>query len=211
MAGMLKHGPKILGALVLGAVGLFLSYFILELFSETFPEYAYRPGPDPATHPGLASTPTTHSVPALAPIASTPPAEAPPATPVRPPAASTATPLPVQESATTMPPPEPTPEVRPPSATATPPQDAPHGSDPPAPPAVSQGRPEFRVQAGAYKQRESADAVIRQLRANGYTVTLVEGALLRVWVGPAMSRTGAEQLAATLRSKGFETFLSPVQ
>ncbi|HET9001165.1 MAG TPA: SPOR domain-containing protein [bacterium] len=105
----------------------------------------------------------------------------------------------------------PAPVVTPSSTIGTPPQNAHHGSDTSAPLAVSLGRPEFHVQAGAFKQRESADAVIRQLRANGYTVTLVEGALLRVWVGPAMSRTGAEQLAATLRSKGFETFLSPVQ
>ncbi len=241
---MRKHGPKILGVLVLGAVGVFLSYFILELFSETFPEYPYRPDLDTPPNPGLASTPTTHRVPSLGQIASTPPAEAPPATPMRPPAPptptplpvqesatiaptppaevppatpvrpaalSTPTPLPVQESATTVPLPAPTPGVGAPSATATSQRNAHHGSDPPAPPAVSLGRPEYRVQAGAFKQRESADAVTRQLRANGYTVTLVEGALLRVWVGPAMSRTAAEQLAASLRSNGFEVFLSPVR
>ena len=211
MVGMLKHGPKILGVLVLGAVGVFLSYFILELFSATFPEYAYRPSPDTPSDPGMASTPRSHSLPPLGPVAPTPPAEAPPASPVSPAAPSTATPLPIRESATTVPLPVPTPGVGAPNATPMPQRNVPHGSDPPAPPAVSLGRPEFHVQAGAFKQRESADAVIRQLRANGYTVTLVDGALLRVWVGPAMSRTGAEQLAATLRSNGFEVFLSPVR
>jgi cell division septation protein DedD len=208
---MREHGPKIVGVLVLGAVGVFLSYFILELFSATFPEYAYRTHPDTPPNPSLASTPTTHSVPSLGQIASTPPAEAPPATPVRPSPLSTPTPLLVQESATTVPLPVPTPGVGAPSATATPQRSTHHASDPPASPAVSLGRPEYRVQAGAFKQREFADAVSRQLRANGYMVTLVEGALLRVWVGPAMSRTDAEHLAASLRSNGFEAFLSPVR
>jgi cell division septation protein DedD len=73
------------------------------------------------------------------------------------------------------------------------------------------GRPEFHVQAGAYAHREFADDLGRRLRANGYTVTLGEGPLTRVWVGAAMSREAAQRLAADLRLKGFEASLSPVQ
>ncbi len=77
--------------------------------------------------------------------------------------------------------------------------------------AVPVGRPEFHVQAGAFKNREYADDLVRQLRSNGYTVTLVEGPLFHVWVGPPMSRAAAERLASNLRANGFETTLSPVQ
>jgi cell division septation protein DedD len=80
-----------------------------------------------------------------------------------------------------------------------------------APAATPLGRPEFHVQAGAFKNRENADDLIRQLRANGYTVTLVEGPLYRVWVGPAMSRAAAERFAANLQANGFEAALSPIR
>jgi cell division septation protein DedD len=52
---------------------------------------------------------------------------------------------------------------------------------------------------------------MQELRARGYTVTLVEESLLRVWVGPAMSRAAAERLAANLRSMGFEAILNPIR
>jgi cell division septation protein DedD len=84
---------------------------------------------------------------------------------------------------------------------------APH----PAAPAAVAGRPEFHVQAGAFRQRKYADELVQQLRARGYAATMVEGPLFRVRVGPAMNRAAAEQLAATLRSKGFEAMLTPVQ
>jgi cell division septation protein DedD len=82
---------------------------------------------------------------------------------------------------------------------------------PAAPSVVPVGRPEFRVQAGAFRQRAYADALVQQLRAKGYTVTVVGGPLLRVWVGPTMSRAAAERLAANLRSNGFEGVIKPVQ
>ncbi len=82
---------------------------------------------------------------------------------------------------------------------------------PPARAAPPVARPEFHVQAGAFKSREYADDLIRQLRANGYTVTRVDGPLIRVWVGPPMSRSAAERLAANLGANGFETTLSPAR
>lgn len=211
VGGVPKLGPKILGILLLGAVGVSISYFILVFYNETFPEYAYTPYPDRQPDPGIASVPRTHSLLPSGPAALTPPADVPPATPVRPTVPPTPTPLSVQESAPTMALLAPTPGVGPTSATAPPPRNAPHGLGPSASLAASPGRPEFHVQAGAFKQREYADAIIRQLRANGYTVALAEGAVLRVWVGSAMSRTAAERLAANLRSNGFDAFLTPVR
>jgi cell division septation protein DedD len=101
------------------------------------------------------------------------------------------------------------PAVDPPSAAAAVPTRRTQGLAPSAPPTAPLIHPEFHVQAGAFKQREYADTLIRQLRANGYSVTLVEEPLLRVWVGPAMSRPAAERVAANLRSSGFEAFLIP--
>lgn len=80
-----------------------------------------------------------------------------------------------------------------------------------APFAIAVGRPEYHVQAGAFKSRGYADDLVRQLRASGYTITEVDGAMIRVWVGPAMSRGAAERLAANLRANGFETTLTPVR
>jgi cell division septation protein DedD len=73
------------------------------------------------------------------------------------------------------------------------------------------GRPEFHVQAGAFKNREYADDLVRRLRAHGYTVALVKGPLIRVWVGPPMSQEAAERFAAHLRLNGFEAILSPAR
>ncbi len=224
---MPKLGAKILGVLVLSGVGVFLSYFVFEFVSVTFPEYAYKPYHDRQPNPDVASTPTTQSVLPPGPVVPTPAADLPPATPVRPSVPSTPTPSSVQESAPGVAGAPTTHSVAPSRPVAlTPPADLPPAtpvrpSVPPtptplsvqesAPPAVSLGGLVFHVQAGAFKQRESADTVIRQLRANGYTVTLKEGALLRVWVGPAMDRTAGERLAAKLRSNGFDAFLSPVR
>ncbi len=91
------------------------------------------------------------------------------------------------------------------------PSSAPAAAGSPAPTAVPQGPPEFRVQAGAFKRRENADDLIRQLKAKGYTASIVDGPFIRVWVGPPMSRSAAEQLAGNLQANGFETTLSPAR
>jgi DedD protein len=180
--------------------------------------------------------PTPH---AEAPVTLTPPAEVPTATTVHS-APATPTPPSVRESALAMVfpastppplapavrPPSPAaaaprnahqdvaapaplaPAVRPPSAAAAPPRNVHQGVAAPAPPPTY---PEFHVQAGAFKQRQYADTLMQELRARGYTVTLVEDSLLRVWVGPAMSRAAAERLAANLRSIGFEAILNPIR
>ena len=73
------------------------------------------------------------------------------------------------------------------------------------------GRPKFHIQAGAFRNREYADDLVRQLRAHGHTVTLSKGPLIRVWVGQPMSEQAAERIAANLRSDGFEATLSTVR
>jgi cell division septation protein DedD len=207
--------PKVLGVMVLSAVGVSLSYMIVELYTAAFPKYPYRLFPGEELKAGLTGVPSKKSLP-IGPIAPTPPADPPPATAIPPIVLSAPTPPSARESAMAMafppsPPEPPAPTVRPPGATAAPPRNAHQDSAPPALNAAPPTRPEFHVQAGAFKQRGYADTLIRQLRANGYTVTLVEESMLRVWVGPAMSRTAAERLAANLRSIGFEAFLTPIR
>jgi cell division septation protein DedD len=224
---------KVWGVILVCAVGLSLSYIVVGLYVDKFPKYAYNHNlfpykqlkPPTASAPKLRIlpigpvTPTTPAEDAAAPpgkpTASSPPTplsvrEAPPAPPGTPTVPSTPTPLSAREATPTMASGGPTPAVAPPTAAASSPRNAHQGLAPPAPLAMPPGRAEYHVQAGAFTQREYADTLIRQLRANGYTVTLAEGPPLRVWVGPAMSRPAAVQLATDLRSKGFEAFLSPI-
>jgi cell division septation protein DedD len=56
-----------------------------------------------------------------------------------------------------------------------------------------------------------AEDLVRQLREKGYNVTLAQGSLLRVYVGPATSRADAERLAAKLRAGGFEAIVVSTQ
>jgi cell division protein FtsN len=69
----------------------------------------------------------------------------------------------------------------------------------------------YHVQVGAFRSREYANDLLRQLRAHGFTGTLVKDNLYRVWVGGARSRADAEQLARRLEDAGFQTLLTPAQ
>lgn len=62
-----------------------------------------------------------------------------------------------------------------------------------------------------FRNRVYAQDLVKQLRQKGYDVTLVEGSLLRVLVGPATGRAEAERLAAKLRATGFEAIVTAVQ
>ncbi len=191
---------KAFGVILLCALGVSLSYMVVGLYKQEDPTYPYMLYPDKPLKPRTASAPRIPiRILPIGPATLTARAEDAPATPVNPTAPSTPTPA------------APTPAVDPPSVAATPSPNAHQGSGLPAPLVMLLGHPEFHVQAGAFKQREYADILIRQLRANGYTVTLAEGPLLRVWVGPAMSHPAAVRLAANLRSQGFEAFLTPVR
>ncbi len=110
-----------------------------------------------------------------------------------------------------------------PLSPAPPPDSAPTGPargqvEPAAPAAPPVAAPipnspsRVHVQAGAFNIRENAEELVQQLRASGYTVTLVEsgeGPRYRVRVGGDLDRAAAERVAATLRAAGFEAVLTP--
>jgi cell division septation protein DedD len=181
---LLSTGPGILTVCVVGVAAAYLVTHPPQPMQITTPPAAVM-GSSPSTEPDSAQ-PDTSAVPAPdAPATATPlAAPAPPNAAVPSPAPSVPAPAPS------------------PAAPARPLR---------APLAVPVGRPEFHVQAGAFKSREYADDLVRQLRASGYTSTEVDGPLIRVLVGPAMSRGAAERLAANLRANGFDTTLSPVR
>ncbi len=182
------------------------------------------PGRDVAAQPPLATGPLPSAPSTAAPVAAWEPApsavpkspapEPAPASPaaVPPPAAPGSLPA----SPATVPPPA-APALLPASPAAAPPsralgsQTAPAAVKPVPMPAVRLGFQEFRVQAGAFKNRGYAEDLARQLRAQGYPVALIEGPWIRVWVGPAMSREAAERLAARLVLNGFEALVRPAR
>jgi cell division protein FtsN len=84
-----------------------------------------------------------------------------------------------------------------------------HKQSPTASPAIPAPPSRFRVQAGAFNDRNSAVSLVTRLRDSGYAVTLVEGPLYRVWVGGYLDRTTAEHLAANLQAAGFDAALIP--
>ena len=149
------------------------------------------------THPPQTVPATTPLAPASAPTSGKDVVAPPPAT----------SPLVPRPSAPTRA----TPLSAPAPPNAAVPSSAPAAAGSPVRAAVRPGPPEFRVQAGAFKRREYADDLIRQLRAKGYTASIVDGPFIRVWVGPPMSRSAAEQLAGNLQGNGFETTLSPAR
>jgi cell division protein FtsN len=152
---------------------------------------------------GYLITHPPQTMPTATPLA---PASAPPAPAPAPPAPSPSAPA----SATPLSAPAPPNAAVPSSAPAAPKAGGPAAGSP-AHAAVPVGPPEFRVQAGAFTRREYADDLIRQLRAKGYTATIVDGPFIRVWVGPPLSRSAALRLAGNLQANGFETTLSPAR
>ena len=64
----------------------------------------------------------------------------------------------------------------------------------------------YLVQLGSFASRANAERLARQVRGQGFTVSVSRGTsgrhLYRVQVGPARERAAAEQLAAKLRSQG---------
>jgi DedD protein len=71
---------------------------------------------------------------------------------------------------------------------------------PPTPPVSSDG---WLVQVGAYRSREGADRVVRELTAKGHKAyVLAAGGLNRVRVGPFADRAAADAAAAEIRRMG---------
>ncbi len=91
----------------------------------------------------------------------------------------------------------------PPLATQPSPQRSP-GPIQPTPTPASGG---YTVQVGAFRQRVNAQAMARQLRAQGYDARLVSGPLVRVWIGFFPDELAARRMAQKLVRAGYPSFV----
>ena len=67
----------------------------------------------------------------------------------------------------------------------------------------------YRVQCGAFGQKENADTLERKLKAAGYETYMVKAdALYKVQLGAFSQKENVERLAAELKAKGFDTFIT---
>jgi DedD protein len=71
----------------------------------------------------------------------------------------------------------------------------------------------FMVQLGSFASRTNADRLARQVRGQGFAVSVSQGSsgrhLYRVWVGPAHDHAAATRLAQQLRSAGHSGSIVP--
>ena len=156
------------------------------------------------------------------PVEPPPPAEAPPPEPqpiVEQPRRSEPPPRQTEPPRRSEPPPEPASRTADPEPRDTPPEQV-------ALPALqligrpmaqyeAESRPRWMVQAGSFRQRDNADRLREQLRAQrfpaGLYTTTVEGrTLYRVRVGPHSSRAESERTRDRLRQLGFKGDIVPV-
>ena len=80
-----------------------------------------------------------------------------------------------------------------------------------APPAA-QGSGTYLVQLGSFASRGNADRLARQVRAQGFTVSVSQGSsghLYRVRVGPVRDHGAASELAQQLRAHGHSGAIVP--
>jgi len=69
----------------------------------------------------------------------------------------------------------------------------------------------YRVQVGAYRRRENAEARIEQLKRDGYDPYIVtSGDLYRVIAGAFADRENAVRLQEELHARGYEVLVLPV-
>jgi len=176
-----------------------------RVVAEQSPPAAAAPGPSDYSYPqrleadrpdeglerprpgGVAATPT----PAPARQAVTPAPARPAATPTARPAAPTPTPAPI-----TLPTPPPPGAARP----------APGA----LPKALASSAAGFAIQVGAFKDRGSADGVVKNLKARGlpaYTVAPTGGGLFTVRVGVYRDRADAEAVQERLRDDKFKPYI----
>jgi len=107
----------------------------------------------------------------------------------------------------------------PPSTTAPPPTaavgatQASHGEGAPAPPsATAEGSGGYVVQLGSFANRANADRLARQVRSQGFPVSVsrgTSGRLYRVRVGPAHDRAAASELVQQLHARGHSGAIVP--
>lgn len=181
------------------------------------PELLSGPAPAPAGPTLPVSVPepirnvtvdlTTAKAPVPEPIAEAPASAAPAASS----AESVATPPPVVSPAVEEPVPASLPSAKPPVAleTATPTPKSTATAVKAAPSGHS-----WSVQLGSFASRANADKLVRQLKAQGYTVYVLAGgsgaaARYRVRIGPMADRGSASQAMAKLKASGFASSLVP--
>jgi DedD protein len=107
----------------------------------------------------------------------------------------------------------------PPSSTAPPPAaavgapQAPHGEGAAAlPPGTAEGSGGYVVQLGSFANRANADRLARQVRSQGFPVSVsrgTSGRLYRVRVGPAHDRAAAAELVQQLHARGHSGAIVP--
>jgi len=107
-----------------------------------------------------------------------------------------------------QPTPAPAPASRPAPAPVLPKQPtvAPSGATKPAGEVSSAA---FRVQVGAFRSRENAEALVRRLQEDGFQpyINFVAG-MHRVRIGPFSNRADADRLAEELRAKNYDVFIT---
>jgi cell division septation protein DedD len=145
-----------------------------------------------------------HSQSAIAHGTPEPPAPAP-----APAAESSVSSSPASEAPTRSSPPPPTTTLAP-ATHSTPPAQS-----PPAPgvaPPAAQGSGIYLVQLGSFASRANADRLARQVRAQGFTVSVSQGSsghLYRVRVGPVRDHSAASDLAQQLHAHGHRGEIVP--
>jgi cell division septation protein DedD len=80
------------------------------------------------------------------------------------------------------------------------------------PPPAAQGSGTYFVQLGSFASRANADRLARQLRAQGFTVSVSQGGsghLYRVRVGPARDHSAASELVQHLHARGHSGAIVP--
>jgi cell division septation protein DedD len=101
------------------------------------------------------------------------------------------------------------PSSPPPAAAGTQPPAA-RAAAPPAASATGSGA--YVVQLGSFASRANADRLARQVRSQGFPVSVSQGAsghLYRVRVGPARDRAAASELSQQLRARGHGGAIVP--
>lgn len=103
--------------------------------------------------------------------------------------------------------PTPAPVSRPtPAPVPKQPTVAPSGATKPAGDVSSAG---FRVQVGAFRSRENAEALLRRLQEDGFQPFINYAAgMYRVRIGPFSNRADADMLAEELRAKNYDVFVT---
>jgi cell division septation protein DedD len=126
------------------------------------------------------------------------------------PAPVRATPTPAAVAATTLPPaPTPRPTTTP-AASSTASAGSPSRGTTALPRALAQNAAGFAIQVGAFKDRASADGVVKSLKTRGfpaYTAGPAGGGLFTVRVGIYRDRADAEAVQARLNDDKFKPYI----